>query len=77
VTGRKLQKARDQLFRSSPLCAECERQGRVTLASERDHIVPLSEGGADDASNEQGLCAACHREKSLAEALRARRRAAG
>lgn len=45
----------------------------MTLATERDHIVPLAEGGIDAAGvNEQGLCAACHREKTQAEALRAR-----
>jgi 5-methylcytosine-specific restriction enzyme A len=77
MTGRKLQQARARLFRDSPLCAECERQGRVRLATQRDHIKPLFEGGTDDASNEQGLCDACHLEKTLAEAARARRRAAG
>lgn len=75
MTGRRLQKARERLFRDNPLCAECLRQGRVALATQRDHITPLFEGGADDCTNEQGLCDDCHREKSLAEALRARRRA--
>lgn len=77
VTGRKLQAMRARLFTTNPLCAECERHGRVTLATQRDHIIPLAEGGPDDESNEQGLCAPCHEEKSLAEALRGRRRAAG
>lgn len=66
---------RANLFANNPLCAECERHGRVTLATQRDHIVPLAEGGLDDPSNEQGLCDACHEAKSLAEALRGRRRA--
>lgn len=29
-----------------------------------DHIVPLSEGGTNDASNLQALCVSCHRVKS-------------
>jgi len=29
-----------------------------------DHIRPLSQGGADDASNMQALCPACHRRKT-------------
>lgn len=68
---------RAALFARDPLCAECRRHGRVTLATQRDHVVPLAEGGKDDESNEQGLCNDCHEAKSLAEALRGRRRAAG
>jgi 5-methylcytosine-specific restriction protein A len=52
----------------------CEAAGRVTLATQRDHIKPLAEGGADDQSNEQGLCHACHEGKSEAERLRGLRR---
>ena len=65
---------RAELFRSNPLCAMCEAQGRVTIATQRDHIVPLAEGGADDDSNTQGLCKACHDVKSKAEAARGTRR---
>lgn len=77
VTGRRLQQLRADLFARDPLCAECRRLGRVTLATQRDHVVPLAEGGADDENNVQGLCDDCHEGKSLAEALRGRRRAAG
>ena len=75
ITGRKLQSMRDRLFKSNPLCVECERLGRVTLATQRDHIKPLAEGGTDDDDNVQGLCRACHDGKILAEALRGRQRA--
>ncbi len=75
ITGRKLQRLRTELFTAKPLCAECERHGRVRLASERDHITPLYEGGADVADNVQGLCVECHEAKSLQERLRAQRRA--
>jgi 5-methylcytosine-specific restriction protein A len=75
VTGRKLQAMRADLFSRNPLCVECEKQGRVRLATQRDHIVPLAEGGLDDDSNVQGLCIECHDEKSLAERLRGQRRA--
>lgn len=56
-----------------PLCVECKKLGLVTLATQRDHVIPLAEGGLDDDTNEQGLCEPCHEAKSLAEALRARR----
>lgn len=75
VTGRRLQADRRRLFSGEPLCRACHSVGRVTLATERDHIVPLSEGGADEPSNIQPLCGECHKEKTLAEALRARRKA--
>jgi 5-methylcytosine-specific restriction protein A len=77
VTGRRLQAMRNALFTRNPLCAECQRLGRVTLATQRDHIIPLEEGGKDDSSNEQGLCQDCHDVKSHAESLRGRRRSAG
>ena len=72
VTGRRLQAMREALFSRKPMCAECERKGFFRPATQRDHIVPLAEGGLDDESNEQGLCDDCHREKSLAEAVRGR-----
>lgn len=77
ITGRKLQAMRAELFARDPLCAECKRQGRVTLATQRDHIKALAEGGADDDGNVQGLCADCHEAKSKAEAARGVRRAWG
>ena len=77
MTGRRLQKARAELFARDPLCAECKRHGRVTLATQRDHIVPLEEGGADDDANVQGLCRDCHDTKSQAERERGQRRARG
>jgi len=33
---------RDRLFKSNPLCVECEHPGRVTLATQRDHIKPMA-----------------------------------
>lgn len=74
ITGRRLQAMRAALFSRDPLCAECKRQGLVTPATQRDHIVPLAEGGPDDETNEQGLCDDCHEVKSQAEAARGRSR---
>lgn len=74
ITGRKLQRMRADLFARAPLCAECQRHGRVSLATQRDHIKPLSEGGTDTQDNEQGLCAECHDAKSADESMRGRSR---
>jgi 5-methylcytosine-specific restriction enzyme A len=68
---------RAALFKADPLCAECKRNGLVRLATQRDHIIPLAEGGLDQESNTQGLCYDCHEGKSLAESLRGRRRVIG
>ena len=73
ITGRRLQRMRAELFAHDPLCAECRRLGRVTLATQRDHITPLCDGGNDDPGNVQGLCGPCHDEKSQREAQRGRR----
>lgn len=72
ITGRKLQEMREALFQEQPLCVLCNKAGRITPATERDHIIPLTEGGQDVDSNVQGLCKDCHESKSKAERLRAR-----
>jgi len=70
IRGGKLIKLRKELFDRSPLCATCERLGRVTVATIRDHIVPLAEGGTEDDSNTQPLCWNCNEVKRIAEAKR-------
>jgi len=62
-----LTKERRRLFAEHPLCAKCLETGRVTLATERDHIVPLADGGADEEGNTQALCHSCHVAKTLSE----------
>lgn len=47
-----------------PLCILCQQEGRVTMATEVDHIVPLFKGGADEPTNLQSLCAEHHRIKT-------------
>jgi 5-methylcytosine-specific restriction enzyme A len=74
ITGRRLQARREALFRRQPLCEICKSKGYIVLATQRDHRIPLAEGGTEDIDNEQALCEPCNREKGLAEALRARER---
>lgn len=70
MTGEKLQQARKRLFTEHPLCCYCLKEGRVTAASIRDHIVPLQEGGSEDDSNVQALCKSCHDIKTHEESQR-------
>jgi 5-methylcytosine-specific restriction protein A len=74
MRGRALQKERALFFRAHPLCAECERQGKITRAVHRDHIIPLAEGGLDIRENTQGLCESCHTVKTKEESKRGKER---
>ncbi|MDH1499330.1 HNH endonuclease [Comamonas terrigena] len=75
ITGRKLQQLRKELFEREPLCRPCYRLGRVVVATMRDHILALEEGGQDVEANVQPICAECHDEKSKAERARGVQRA--
>lgn len=58
------------LARDRGLCQACKLAGRVTLASEVDHVQALADGGADAPENLQSLCPPCHLTKTRAEAAR-------
>ena len=62
------------LKRDMYLCQACLKLGRTTPATQVDHITPKAQGGTDDDGNLQAICAACHLEKSLAEAAQAQGR---
>ena len=75
MTGRRLQALRAALFEREPYCRVCAAAGRTTLATIRDHVVNLAEGGLDDDSNVQPLCRAHSDAKTHAESRRGQRRA--
>jgi 5-methylcytosine-specific restriction protein A len=64
IRGRKLQRLRAALFSEQPLCVECDKQGRVTLATQRDHVQALVNKGQEDEANVQPLCTDCHKIKT-------------
>lgn len=61
------------LKRDNYLCQECLRQGRMTPLKVRprdhavDHIIPKAQGGGNEDSNLQSLCAPCHDAKTARE----------
>lgn len=57
-------KRRRVMLAAEPLCRHCARLGRVTVAVDLDHIVPLAAGGSDAMDNIQPLCRACHVKKT-------------
>jgi 5-methylcytosine-specific restriction protein A len=68
IRGRKLQEIRKRHFEQFPLCVDCQKQGRVRLATELDHIIALHNGGKDfnedGGTNRAGLCSECHEAKT-------------
>jgi 5-methylcytosine-specific restriction protein A len=62
---------RQQVLRADWYCVACAAAGRVSYATEVDHIVPRTRGGADALENLQGLCRACHARKTGREGRRA------
>lgn len=68
IRGRRGQRIRAAFLQANPTCAHCEREGKITLAQEVDHIKPLAQGGTDTDDNKQSLCIAHHRAKTSAEA---------
>lgn len=70
IRGGTLQRRNAKLRKAAPICVHCLREGTASPVAEWDHITPLSEGGADDVTNLQGLCRRHHDQKSAAEAKR-------
>ena len=64
LRGSGLQKRNARLSQQEPLCVRCQAKGRVSVAKEWDHIIPLWKGGKDEESNLQGLCTPCHKDKT-------------
>jgi 5-methylcytosine-specific restriction protein A len=70
LSGSKQQKrSRHIILRDDGRCHVCGEHG----ANEADHVIALSEGGADTLDNMAAIHSEpCHREKTAAEARRAR-----
>jgi 5-methylcytosine-specific restriction enzyme A len=45
-------------------CQSCQKVDITAKNLQVDHIIPLAQGGSNDMSNFQTLCAKCNREKS-------------
>jgi 5-methylcytosine-specific restriction enzyme A len=62
-------KARKYFLSKNPLCVRCMEQGRLTIATVVDHIIP-HKGDKKlfwDSNNWQALCASCHSRKTAKE----------
>ena len=54
------QKIRARFLAAHPLCEQCRKEGRLTVATEVHHILPLGHGGTNDEENLMALCKPCH-----------------
>lgn len=68
--GSSWQRLRAVYLRSHPNCAECAKAGRVESAVDVHHIIPLRDGGSNEASNLMALCHPCHSKYTDAEKRR-------
>jgi 5-methylcytosine-specific restriction protein A len=68
--GSRWQRLRWHVLRTQPLCRPCFADGRVTAATEVDHIRPKVDGGGDEIDNLQPICRRCHADKSAREGRR-------
>lgn len=64
---RRWQKIRAAYLARHPLCVACQAAGRVTAATEVDHVRRLADGGTHDERNLQALCKSCHSRKTARE----------
>jgi len=65
--GSQWDKLRAHVLATEPLCRVCAGKGRVTLATNVDHVVAKSKGGTDDLANLRPLCDDCRRDKDAAD----------
>jgi len=66
------QKVRKGYLAKHPLCVHCEANGRVTAATEIDHIVPIQVAPMRkyDRTNWQALCKSCHSAKTAKDKIK-------
>ena len=67
-SGHAWAKIRDRILRRDcGLCQPCKWVGRLTLAEQVDHIMPVSKGGGDEDGNLQSICLTCHDDKTRSD----------
>jgi 5-methylcytosine-specific restriction endonuclease McrA len=64
IRGRRLMDRRRRYLTAHPLCEECKKHHRASIAVELDHVIPLCKGGVDDETNLAALCIPCHQAKT-------------
>lgn len=66
-------KVRKTYLMLHPLCEQCEKEGRLTLAKEVHHKIALRDGGSRlDPDNFMAVCRACHQKFTQEEIAKRR-----
>jgi 5-methylcytosine-specific restriction protein A len=67
--GRRWRKLRSMFLSTNPLCADPfnVHGGYPSVATDVDHILPLTHGGSNTWDNLQALCTSCHSRKTASE----------
>lgn len=61
-------KSRASFLAQHPFCSVCRKEGRLTAATEVDHLIPIAQGHDPwDVENWDSKCASCHAKKTAAE----------
>ena len=63
--GHRWEKIRNMYIKAHPLCEECLKNGKSTLADEVHHVLPIKRGGTHDFDNLMSLCKSCHNKKHI------------
>ena len=67
--SRRWRAVRKNYIGGHPLCKFCKEKGLIKEGKVVDHIIPISQGGAEwNEKNFQTLCTSCHNRKSSKEA---------
>lgn len=74
IRGRRGVELREKrMARTNWLCEHCKANGRVSVATVVNHIIPLAHGGEDVDENTENLCDKCD-ERVTAEQFGRKRR---
>ncbi len=68
--GPRWQRYRKFFLQNNPFCVACTRLGKITVAEEVDHIVPVLSASDPNfwaSSNHQPLCSLCHKVKTATD----------
>ncbi len=68
----KWRRLRKMYLRAHPICTDPfkDHSKQLVVATEVDHVIPISDGGTDDWDNLQGLCKPCHSKKGAKDGHR-------
>jgi len=67
--GAEWRRKRATYLAEHPWCVDCLAKGQYVPATEVDHVIPLSRGGADEPSNYAGRCKPHHSAKTMRESV--------